>query len=733
MISTKDAVIHPPKFEKVASRDLSTDSSEWNDEIIKFFFEEIPYLPKEMGTEVVVNDIDDNKGYGKGSVVVWFNDKKINFPIIIKDYKLSPFDIFIYQENGITKYLPVSLKNIKEVMASTKIGKVDKEPAGGYAGKDLKLPGHIQAKDYVSIDSMEPGLYGNYTTTKMSSWPLYVKKEEFEKLAVQLESQPDVSASFVDNTGDLISNIITMKDNEEKIISDTKRDGILDLKNVINAKRVTTAIDSEMFDVSQLKPMIPPSVCELRLYEYPTMEDFMESGASMVTRFQATKVGKPVTGVLIDCKDEDELDKNDNYHYPKPTTNSSDNDTEVRNRRPQIFISSDGKFFSEYSDYNKTGIGYYGSNILTSKGALEKVIGLIKENTSDQFLLIDEKNRNDGADKSFEYTRESNQGVNDFYDGATLPSSSNILIVYGAGDAYECIKFRGHYKRYTVNDSKAYVSNSSAIIMANIASPQIVSSVDDPKYKMIIGSGKKRIILVPEGSIVINSAFMKDINNNEFMSPSKTIQKVYEEAAINKTAVYLDPSNKGYRIEGEAFEPLKKIAGFSNDRILSTGETTTALEIMGMEKEAASNVLKVALNRYLEKSAEDRAVSIYGLRDDYINTDVFKEREKLASIKDIYRQLSDDLRVDLIKEASVLSDPAAVDVVLSLNYINEDNLRLYVDNISKMKEVVETLAQLLVASRMGLSDMDESALKKSMEGLQDVITGLENIKIAIGE
>ena len=738
MISTKDAVIHPPKFEKVASRDLPTDSSEWNDEIIKYFFEQVPYLPKEVNAEVVVNDIDDNKGYGKGSIVVWFNNKKINFPVIINDYKLSSFDVFIYQDNGVNKYLPANLNNIKTVLASTKIGKVDKKPASGYSGKDLKLPGDIQPKDYVPIYDIPVGQYGNYSTTKMSSWPLFVKQEEFDKLAVQLKAQPDVSASFVDNTGDLITNIVTMKDNDERVIGDTHEEGILDLKDVVEAKQAVVAIDSELFNVADLKPMGVPSVCELRLYEYPTMEDFMESGDNMVTRLQATKVGKPVTGVLLDCKDESDLDRNEEYNsnsnYPVSVDSKAD-DVAVRNKRPQIFISSDGKFYSEYSDYDKTGIGYYGSNILTGNGAIEKVLSLIKGNTSDQFLLMDKENRNDGADKSFQYNKEMKQGRigSDYYGSPSLASSDRLLIIYGAGDAYECIKCSGKYKRYSVNDSKAYISRSTAIIMANVASPQIVSSVEDPKYKMIIGTGKKRIILIPEGSITINSSLMKDINRSEFMSPAKTVQKVYEEAAIKKIAVYLDPSSKGYRIEGEAFDPIKKIAGLSEDSTLSTTEAVAALEIMGMEKNAANNVLKMALNRYVEKTADDNSVNIYGLRSDYINPNVFDAHEKRAALKDIYRQIADDLKVDLIKEASALSDPTAVDVVLSLNYINEDNLRLYVENIDKMREVIESLAQLLVASRMGLSDMNETVIKKSMEGLQDVVSGLENIRVAIGE
>jgi len=737
MLSTKDAVIHPLTFEKVADYDLSTDSSEWNDEIIKYFYEQVPYLPKEMNSDIVVNNVDENKGYAKGSIIVWFNDKKINFPVIVNDFKLSPFDTFIYQDGNKSEYHPANLNNIKSILASSQIGTVDSRRSGsdGY-NKDVKLPGDIQPKDTVPIDDVEVGMYG-YPGVKMSSWAAHAKKEDLEKLAVQMKAEPDVASSFVDNSGDLITNVISMKDNETKTIKDSQKDGILDLDNVIDAKRAVTAIDFEMFDVSKLKPVEAPSVCELRMYEYPSMEDFMESGKSMASRFMATKIGKPITGIIIDYKDEYDF-RNDRNEVESAYSSDTDADKlkKVRNKRSQIFISADGKYYSKYRDYNKTGIGFYGSEILNVPGAIEKVVKIIFEKTSDQFSLLNRDNRGDGADKSFVPNKNANQGMEMYSDNmptAYSPSGNNLIAIYGAGDSYESIEFEGKYKRYIVNGAKIYVSNNTAIIPANVAAPQLVNSVEDPVYKMILGTGSKYIYLMPESIIIINTKFMKCLDKKDFMKPDLSVQKTYEDAAIKKVAVLVDPSRHGYCISGEPFESLQKIARLTDDSILSTKETLAALNIMGMEKEAANTVLKVALNRQLEKTALDKSVNIFGLRSDYINTKAFEGQEKQARIKDIYRQIADDLRKDLIKEASVLTDPDAVDVVLSLNYINEENLNMYIENIPTMNKIIGVLAQLLIASRMGLSDMNEGAIKKAMEGLDDVVSGLEDVKLAIGK
>jgi len=238
--------------------------------------------------------------------------------------------------------------------------------------------------------------------------------------------------------------------------------------------------------------------------------------------------------------------------------------------------------------------------------------------------------------------------------------------------------------------------------------------------------GAKTIYLIPETSIVFSTEYMKEYNKGDFLRPSLPLQKVFEDSNISKTAVEIDTDGGGYKITGEPYEGLRKIAG---DKCLSTKSTINALHIMGMKKEAAETALKHAINRYINKNASDKKVFIFGLRSDYINPE-FK-LEKKASHIEILKKISSLLRKDLIKEASALNDPDAVDVVLSLNFINENSLAGFIDNIGEMRRILSELSKMLIASRLGLSDLDESAIKKSMEGLDEVIRGLENIKLAI--
>jgi len=737
MISLKEAVYDKPTFEKVADYELPTDISEWNEEILKQFYNDVNYLPKEIKVDIAVNNIDDNKGYAKGSVVAFYGDKKINFPIIVKDFKLSPFDVFIYRDNNELKYYPANLNNIKKILSSEEIGELENYWGKGGPIPGVKSTGGVYPKQSINIWEQTPDrLYPPFS--KMSNWPFLAKKEDLEKLAIQMEAEPNINESFVENTGDLIGNIIELKDNERRVIGDDHKEGILDLKDVVKAKQTITAIDSQFINVDDLIPIKPPSVCEVRLYEYPSMEDFLESGDDMAGRFMASKVGKAVSGIVLDYKEDSDIGSK-YFDYPTAASDEpldSEDPKVVRNKRPQLFISVCGRYYSTYGDYNKTGIGFYGTKILNVPGAVEKAIGIISNNTSDDFINQNKDNRRDGSDKLFAAIGEMNQGQ---YENTNEYSTRNdwnakMFVLYGAGDAWECIRFRGNYRKYRVNDSNVYVSERNVIIPANVATCQKVSSVEDPVYKMVIGKAEN-IFLVPEGALIINAEYMKELGKDDFMKPGKPVQKMYEDAEIKKVAVWVTPINEdklGFKIHGKPFEPLKKISKL-NDNAITTDEARTALRIMGMTKEACNEALKVAANRYADPDQGNKTVVIYGVRDDYVNNGVFDGREKIASFNALIKEYAYKLRHNLIKEASVLSDPEAVDVVLSLNFINEDSLAGYIENLEEMKRIQSEMCKMLVGVRMGLTDLDESALKKSIEGLRDVIKGLEELKVATSD
>jgi hypothetical protein len=731
MVSIKDAVIPQTEFIKLSTYKLSKNISDWNDEIMSKFFEEVNYIPKEYNVDIVVNNIDEDKGYGKGSIVVSYNNKQINFPIIVNNYQLSPFDTFAYKDKDTIKYFPANIINMTKILISQKIGKPEDIYKDQGNSESIKSVGGIYPKRANTIGSIDDASYPTFA--KLSSWNKKILKEDLEKFAIQLESDPAISQKFVENTGDLMTNLIDLE--TPKVIPNNEKSGILDVNDVIQAKQVVTTIDSQIFDVNKLQPMIAPAVCELRIYEQPSLEQFIESGNSAIGRFESSNNGIPISGVVLDYKNSNELYDSNGCATTAPLAQSLTDKNQdkilIKNRRDQIFISLDGKLYSEFSDWDKKGIGFYGLKTLTGDGVLEKAVNMIRDNTNNDIINISSENKNDGADKSFYYVKDMNQGIGYSQFCPSEPTGSSLIIIYGAGNSYECILFNNKFKKIKINDNNAYVSSESAIIPANIISVQKVTAVKNPMYKMALGD-VKNIYLIPESSIVINTQRMRCIPPNGksgFMAPSLPIKEIYENSGINE--IKIKATSDGYKIKGKAFDPLKKVANLSNP--LSTIHTKTVLKIMGVSDDIIKIAMTSALLKLSDNSIVDKDVSIFGVNDDYINPDSFKLIEKKANINNLFSQISDRIKLNLIKEASELANPDAVDVVLSLNFINKDSLIDYVDNIDEMEKVVNELSKYLIASRMGLTMINESATKKAIDGITEVIQNLEQIKIAIGK
>jgi hypothetical protein len=88
------------------------------------------------------------------------------------------------------------------------------------------------------------------------------------------------------------------------------------------------------------------------------------------------------------------------------------------------------------------------------------------------------------------------------------------------------------------------------------------------------------------------------------------------------------------------------------------------------------------------------------------------------------------IRAYLLKEAALLEDPMAVDKVLSVGFINPENVSIFAGYIPEFETVIRKLAELLVATRMGLHTVNEGALQRALVHLDKVVDGLKTLDAA---
>ncbi len=85
----------------------------------------------------------------------------------------------------------------------------------------------------------------------------------------------------------------------------------------------------------------------------------------------------------------------------------------------------------------------------------------------------------------------------------------------------------------------------------------------------------------------------------------------------------------------------------------------------------------------------------------------------------------------LTKIASLFEDMTTVDAVLSLNFINNDNIAKFTSALPQFEKVREELLRLLITSRLGNIELSENTLKQAIDVMDKVIKGLHTLKARV--
>jgi len=175
-----------------------------------------------------------------------------------------------------------------------------------------------------------------------------------------------------------------------------------------------------------------------------------------------------------------------------------------------------------------------------------------------------------------------------------------------------------------------------------------------------------------------------------------------------------------------AGEGTFSIRGFAVDKVasaerefMSLDETMFLLGGLGVD-------FKYAQEKIGEAAAWSRPVSVRVGR--YIKTAadaVAESRVKAASVMALFQDLIPALRKDLLKEAAVIPDPTAVDTVLSLGFLNPENLGTFISYLPVLDEGQAKLCELLLASRLGMREVSSGALEKAIRSTEEAIEGLK--------
>jgi len=258
---------------------------------------------------------------------------------------------------------------------------------------------------------------------------------------------------------------------------------------------------------------------------------------------------------------------------------------------------------------------------------------------------------------------------------------------------------------------------------------------------------------------------VKDINGNTFTlkvkfnedSPFDSIKRIANIGTGDKKIYYMPPEFKWCPMEG--FHKLtRNIPEYSIKtasekltvnpiHVISTGHGYYSVK--GVDKYASelkwdkTNISEANL-KFLLASMKvpladiDRGVKLANAKGNvqFHGVDYPKfYSEKIAQHIPLATRLvkiSSLLKSNLIKEASHIDNNQTVDSLLSLNFVNPDNISKFIGYIPQLKATISTLCSILLASRLGIKEIPEEPTSKALYRIIEVVEGLEKLR-AINE
>jgi hypothetical protein len=226
--------------------------------------------------------------------------------------------------------------------------------------------------------------------------------------------------------------------------------------------------------------------------------------------------------------------------------------------------------------------------------------------------------------------------------------------------------------------------------------------------------GLRTIEVVADGRYAIpeECGFMPLENPVDLSSSPDEFTKSAEALALSTNAVRVFTDGTCYTFEGKEID---KLAGVMQTQAVSHDDAVFLGAILGQDPvKLAHDLTSLRSKGQYETWFQARPVT--PLREKYAAARTRAEKW-LGELP--------DLRADLFKEAAPIEDPTAVDKILSLNFLNAENISIFASYVPEFELTIRKLSELLLAARMGLDAVEQGAVQKAIVHLDKVVNGLK--------
>ncbi|MBP9824070.1 MAG: hypothetical protein KBF21_07600 [Thermoanaerobaculia bacterium] len=687
-----------PMFRRTQYKKLSDNVREWQQEISAMVAEK---LPKDLGVTVTVvfQDLDDEKGYGYGTAIAKSGDNsegatQIGLPLIIKAWHLAPLDMFF--ADG--KLYPLTDDNLAKMFYQNSLG----------VGVAPQKPPPNMADDAFAENRIPP-LGGKYSySSPLSMVNLLggtLGSEDIRLLKQAVAAQPGVLASYHRRaTFDVLKKYaadapaLTGQDdlNKERAqaVFTIKKDGP-------DVYRLYTSSD-EVFDPvlittnrQGVRGFLDLRRAELQNYEKDPLTVIDQVG-HFTLEPPATVYGKDMDGPPSDLG----VHKNPFVFDPK----------------------ADDRTVVQIADYGRYGVrdrdgvlakGWVIPNVVNFDGGkvdtklfLGKALASIQARFAG-IPLPDDPATGIEADRP----EPGKIGTLIYRDGkdvfATVPFQVTSVTVHKSLRSIGAIDYKGNVINLIISPT------IDGIV-------KLTDADKSPVPKMLLG---------PKANYIVSAklAFVRMprlCQVSEAPDDFKRITAAWLDTQPVKVAAangrYVFRSGRLQKYAGRRPEQLRPniVKAAFDFNALPRHEADFLLATWGLPGEKRAQVLDGVRDR-LE-------LQLHHLR----TADLPGPTEKLANPQ--RDQVVAGMRApiaELLKIAANLEDAQTVDSVLSLGFVNPENVARFASAKPMLWETCHMLANLLLASRLGMEDIPEEAVRSALGHMQRTIDGLSRLKM----
>jgi len=690
-----------PQFRRVQYKKLSDNVREWQQEIAALVAER---LPRDIGVDVTVvfQQVDDQKGYAVGTAIAaeQGTGKQVGIPIIVKSWHLAPIDLFFCEG----KLYPLTEDNLAKIFYQNAVGS---------SVAPQKAP--PQMVDDVYAEMRNPPLGGKYSYSAPFSFLRLISGtlgasdlRMFKEAALK---DPNILGAYQRRGNfDLLCKFAQEKPkpDEQDDINKERAQTVLTIKKDAPDKYRLFSATDEVYD--------------------PVVISTNRRGAlDMLNLMKAELVDFEKDPMLVADQNGFVTIKAPESPYGKDIDGPTGENQLGPRKNPMVFDPMQ----HDRTAKNIDSFGRYGvrdrDGVLAKGWVVPNVVNFDGSKASNKLFLgkalAAYQGRIAGIPLSDDATTHI---VHDRPDAG----KTGVLMYREGKDVFATVPFQ-------VTAVTVYKNlRSLAIVDVNgkqinlIVSPSINGIV-----KIKDSAAAELGPLLGPGDNYFISAKMFFVRMPRLCPVSESPEEFKRIAAewLDHNPIKVAMANGRYVFRGKALDRYRGITPGKHP----SGFDKAAFDFGSLARHEAEFLL-ASWGLPLEKCAEvlDGVKTKIALDIHHLRLPKTPAQVKTAAPTRARAQIVRDMKppiAELVKIAASIEDAQTVDSVLSLGFINPENVSRFTAARAMLWEVSHMLAKLLLASRLGMEDLPEESIRSAISHIQRVISGIDKLKMLESE